>query len=108
MQIKIKNKMNCGVDYVCGEKVYRLDANSCIDVEESIKQNEVFSMHVASGAVEIIGASNQAPQTSTETDEYRKKLLELCKINNIKVNQNTGIAKLEAKLTENNIEFKNE
>lgn len=100
--------MNCGVDYICGEKVYRLDTKACIDADECIKQNEVFSKHVASGAVEIIGASKQAPQTSTETDKYRKQLLELCKTNNINVNPNTGIAKLEAKLTENNIKFKNE
>lgn len=104
--MKILSKMDNDVSYTFGKEVFTLLRKQENELGRKVAEHPVFKLHLKNGAVEILGDRNEPKKAegkeadSDNKEEYRQELLQKCKDKGIKVNPNTGIAKLKEKLGE--------
>ena len=102
--MKVLNKMDNDVTYTLGKEQFTLLRRQENEIDKKIAEHPVFKMHLKNGAVEVLGDEPKKAEgkkaDSANKEEYRQELLKQCKEKGLKVNPNTGIEKLEAKLKE--------
>lgn len=106
--MKILNKMDSDVTYTIGKEKFTLLKNQENELDRRIAEHPVFKQHLKNGVVEILtpseprenGNEGETFETKEDEEKYRQELLQKCKDKGIKVNPNTGIDKLKAKLEE--------
>lgn len=101
--MKVLNKMDNDVIYTLGKEQFTLLRKQENEIDKKIAEHPVFKMHLRNGAVEVLGDEQPAKKDDdkADTEALRQELLQKCKDKGIKVNPNTGIDKLKAKLEEN-------
>ena len=101
--MKVLNKMDNDVTYTLGKEQFTLLRKQENEIDKKIAEHPVFKLHLKNGAIEILGDEESAKtdDKKADTEALRKELLQKCKDKGIKVNPNTGIDKLKAKLEEN-------
>lgn len=94
--------MNSDVIYTLGKEKFTLLRNQENELDRRIAEHPLFKQHLKNGAVEILGDEQPAKNDDEKADAeaLRQELLQQCKDKGIKVNPNTGIDKLKAKLEE--------
>ena len=95
--------MDNDVTYTLGKEQFTLLRKQENKIDKKIAEHPVFKLHLKNGAIEILGDEESAKtdDKKADTEALRKELLQKCKDKGIKVNPNTGIDKLKAKLEEN-------
>lgn len=98
--MKVLNKMDNDVTYTLGKEQFTLLRKQENEIDKKIAEHPVFKLHLKNGAIEILGDEESAKtdDKKADTEALRKELLQKCKDKGIKVNPNTGIDKLKAKL----------
>ena len=96
--------MDNDVTYTLGKEQFTLLRKQENEIDKKIAEHPVFKIHLKNGAVEVLGdepkKAEGKKEDSANKEEYRQELLKQCKEKGLKVNPNTGIEKLEAKLKE--------
>ena len=93
--------MDNDVIYTVGNENFLLPKKQECELDRKVAEHPVFKLHLMRGAVEITGDQNDAKKEDKQDAEaLRQELLQKCKEKGIKVNSNTGIAKLKEKLGE--------
>ncbi len=107
--MKVLNKMDNDVTYTLGKEQFTLLRKQENEIDRKMAEHPVFKMHLKNGAVEVLGdeqpvksesKTGETFKTKEDAEKYRQGLLQKCKDKGIKVNPNTGIDKLKAKLEE--------
>lgn len=99
--MKVLSKMDSDVTYTIGKEKFLLLKNQECELDRRVAEHPVFKIHLANGGVHILGDQCEAKkEDKQDTEALRQELLKQCKDKGIKVNPNTGIAKLKAKLEE--------
>ena len=94
--------MDNDVIYTVNNEEFLLPKKQESELDRKVAEHPVFKLHLMRGAVEITGDQCEAKkeEEKQDTEAIRQELLQKCKEKGIKVNPNTGIAKLKEKLGE--------